>query len=332
MKKEELLKRVGDIAQVCGAKAYRLEQGKQHGTLCVEVNTGGGLSFVVVADRGLDIAQCAYKGINIAYLSKTGVVSPVYYQQFNNGFFDNFYGGLLTTCGLTQTGSPCYEGEEFLPQHGDYHNIPAQDLSITQEWDGEEYVIELRGVVREARFFGKNLRLVRSIKTKYLARTIEITDKIENLGYNDEPLMLLYHFNIGWPILDKNAVFTKSESETIARDAEAEEDPPTYDKIYAPSLNFKEKVFIHRGFKTDWAYGQIYNPDIAGGLGVRVSFKPEQLPYLTQWKQLGFGEYVLGIEPSTNYPLGRVREREAGRLRTLKPGEIKLVELKIEIV
>jgi len=56
------------------------------------------------------------------------------------------------------------------------------------------------------------------------------------------------------------------------------------------------------------------------------------LPYLTQWKQFGFGEYVLGIEPSTNYPLGRVRECEAGRLRMLKPGEIKLVELKIEIV
>ena len=119
MKKEELLKRVGDIAQVCGAKAYRLEQGKQHGTLCVEVNTGGGVSFVVVADRGLDIAQCAYKGINIAYLSNTGVVSPVDFHQFINGFFVIFYGGLLTTCGLTQTGSPCYEGEEVLPQHGD---------------------------------------------------------------------------------------------------------------------------------------------------------------------------------------------------------------------
>ena len=56
--------------------------------------------------------------------------------------------------------------------------------------------------MREGELFGENLVLRRSIETVYGFKTVAIIDEIENQGFRDEPLMLLYHINIGYPLLD----------------------------------------------------------------------------------------------------------------------------------
>jgi hypothetical protein len=57
------------------------------------------------------------------------------------------------------------------------------------------------------------------------------------------------------------------------------------------------------------------------GIGLWLRFKKDNLPYLTQWKQMGMGEYVCGIEPCNNLGQGRKAEREEKRLRSIEPGE-----------
>ncbi|MEI6158107.1 MAG: DUF4432 family protein, partial [Atribacterota bacterium] len=49
-------------------------------------------------------------------------------------------------------------------------------------------------------------------------------------------------------------------------------------------------------------------------------------------KMLGESEYVLGMEPGNCYPEGRSKEREAGRLVTLKPGESRKMVLELGIL
>jgi uncharacterized protein YdiU (UPF0061 family) len=78
--KFELMKRIGDISQVAGAKEYLLTSGKADGVKAIDVKTGTGLSFTVLPSRGLDIAWADYKGQAIAFISKTGVVAPAYYN------------------------------------------------------------------------------------------------------------------------------------------------------------------------------------------------------------------------------------------------------------
>ena len=52
-----------------------------------------------------------------------------------------------------------------------------------------------------------------------------------------------------------------------------------------------------------------------------IHFNIKQLPYLIQWKMLGQGEYVLGLEPS-NIPLkDRKQLKEENILPLLQPGE-----------
>ena len=55
--KRELLRYVGDLSAVADARQSTLSDGNGRGMRIVDVSTGGGFSFTVLPDRGLDIAQ-----------------------------------------------------------------------------------------------------------------------------------------------------------------------------------------------------------------------------------------------------------------------------------
>ena len=69
-------------------------------------------------------------------------------------------------------------------------------------WEGDEYVVELCGVVNECNLFGDKLRLTRHISTRMGATSLAIHDVVENVGYQASPFTILYHMNFGFPLLD----------------------------------------------------------------------------------------------------------------------------------
>jgi hypothetical protein len=57
------------------------------------------------------------------------------------------------------------------------------------------------------------------------------------------------------------------------------------------------------------------------GIALTIKFNISELPYLIQWKMMGQGEYVLGLEPS-NVPLKNRKElRDENKLPYIQPGE-----------
>ena len=74
----------------------------------------------------------------------------------------------------------------------------------------------------------------------------------------------------------------------------------------------------------------IYNPAI--GIALALRFKKEQLPWLTNWLHFGKGEYVIGLEPGTNPPIGQAKARELNQLIHLLPGESREYDLEIEVL
>jgi hypothetical protein len=69
------------------------------------------------------------------------------------------------------------------------------------------------------------------------------------------------------------------------------------------------------------------------GFGLRWSYKTDELPYLMEWKMMGEGAYVIGIEPANCNGLGgRAATRGAGHLPLLKPGESRSYSLELEVV
>ncbi len=330
--KRQVLKYVGDPSQLFGAKDYTLNSGKARGVRAVDLKNGSGLEFTVLPDRGMDIAWLSYKGVNFSYIGKPGVVAPEYYSQSGLDFLRSFYAGFLTTCGLRSVGSPSVDEGEELGLHGRIANTPAEEVYSGTEWKEQSPVLKVKGRMREARVFGENLVLRREITCKCGENKIVIEDSVENDGFRKEPLMLLYHFNLGYPVLDEKAYLLAPTRELRPRDEVAAKGVDAHDRFQKPTEDYSEQVFYHdlKADKDGNTCAALINEEL--GLGVVIRINKNQLSNFTQWKQMGEGEYVLGMEPCNCQVGGRADSRAKGVLEYLEPGEVRTFRTEIEIL
>ncbi len=314
---------VGHTSQLYGVEEVRLVGGKGDGMRLLQVHNAAGLEFTVSADRCADISRLVYKGINMCYVSPCGYVAPAYYDGVGNGFLKSFTAGFLTTCGLTAVGSSCVDQGEHLPLHGTIGNTPCERIW----WTEDENYLYIHAEVDDSRIFADKLHLSRVICCGKWENSFTITDTVENRGDTVSALMLLYHINIGYPLLSEKAVLDIPSVDVKPRDARAAEDLDTWNQILQPTAQFTEQCYYHT-FEGE-GRASIYNPQIRKGL--TISFDPKVLDHFTQWKMMGVRDYVMGLEPGNCTPDGRDVLRQQGRLKFLQPGESKTYTVKIDL-
>jgi hypothetical protein len=335
--RQYLQRRIGDISQIAGLKRYSFTEGKAKGIDAVDVKTGSGLSFTVLPGRGMDIAWAEFKGVPFSYISKTGIVSPEYYDSRNLEWLRTFFAGLLTTCGLSNVGGPCEEehpvlGKQHFGLHGRISNIAADNVCVNEEWRDDDFIMTISGRMRESVLHGENLVLKRTVKTSLGSKSIFIHDVLVNEGLDDQPLMILYHINIGYPFTDEGSKFVCNSKEIKPASAWSKEKIDLYNQIQAPVKGEPEHLFFH-DFRTDeegTTCCGIINPDLEAGIYLR--YKKSQLPKFSQWKMMAECEYVVGMEPGNCNPTGRIEARKSGTIEYFKAGEKKEIELEIGIL
>ena len=336
--KSELLSRVGDPRQIAGATECVLSGGKADGVRAVQIDTGGGLQLTVLPGRGMDIAGAVFRGRALSFLSATGITSPAYFEEPGLGFLRSFYAGLLTTCGITNMGAPSEDQGQAFGIHGRVANAGAEDVGVDQRWEGEEYLISVKGVMREASAMFENLTLTRRLETRLGSRGFSLHDRIENRGFQEEPLLMLYHLNFGFPLLGPRARVVGPIAKTDPRDEEARRDRGVEEALEfpEPQPDYAEKVFFHhlRGDAEGRSLMALLNPDTGDGtpLGVVMRFNLNELPTFTEWKMPRRGFYVLGLEPGTATPVGRGPLREQGRMPMIAGQSSYDVHLELEVL
>ena len=330
--KRQVLKYVGDFSQLFGIKEYSMSGGKANGVKAFDVRNGSGLEFTVLADRCLDIAGLSFKGINCSFISKTGIVAPEYYDENGFGFLRSFHAGFLTTCGLRNVGNPCEENGESYSLHGRISNTPAEEVCAETEWIDDIPILAISGKMREARVFGENLLLSRRITCRYGENKIFIQNVVENCGFKREELMLLFHFNLGYPLLDEGSLLVAPTEKLTPRDSEAKKGEASYNQCQQPTANYSEQVFYHNLNSNQNGDTRVALINETLELGIALHFNKNQLFNFTQWKQMGEGEYVLGLEPCNCYVGGRIDPRNKGILEFMEPGEIRNFDLTIELL
>ena len=189
--RRDLLRRVGRLEQVAGIEPFVFDDGPARGVRAFRFRTGGGLSFDVLLDRGMDLGFAEHEGTPLAWLSQKGVVAPSFYEPEGEGWLRSFPGGLLVTCGLRNVGPPGEREGEELGLHGRASNIPASRVSYDASWNEEGCILETSGQIRESSVFGSNLVLRRRISARVGEARVRIEDEIENEGFGPEPLMVL---------------------------------------------------------------------------------------------------------------------------------------------
>lgn len=327
LKKQELLERVSSMSQIAGARVFEHIEGKAAGVKAVEVNAGLGLSFTVLLDRGMDIGDAYYKGIPIAWRSKVGVIAPTYFENQGHQWLRNFYGGLLTTCGLIQVGEPCEDEGVYHGLHGRISHTPAEKYWIDEYWEGDDYIVKVTGRMREAVIYDENLTLTREIKCVYGQKRIFVKDVVKNEGYNESPFMIMYHVNEPFPIVSEHSKLYSSATSVEPQQEWAGD----YRSITKPTHGYRYETFVHNMPKDrDKVYYAIINEELK--VGVYLGYDPKALPVGNEWKMLGQQDYVVAMEPSNTYNVGIAESRKQGWLPKLKGGEKAEINLEIGVL
>lgn len=331
-----LLERVGDVRQIGGAFPVTLEDGPERGVRAIDVRTGSGFRFVVLPDRGLDVWIAEYQGASLAWLSPTGPVHPAFFEPEGLGWLRGFYGGMVVTCGLTYLGPPNADQGRSLGLHGRASYTPAREVSVLQDWEGDEYRIEIRGRLREASVFGEHVVLSRRLRTALGESRFVLEDVVENLGPEPAPHTILYHVNAGFPVLDEEAELLAPSAEVRPANPESEKEPGEHARFLPPTPGYTERLYFHKlraGRDGRTAVALVNRGFQAGrGLGYLLRFPVGALACFTEWKMMGPGTYVVGTEPGNVHPLARERLRREGSLPFLAPGERRRYELEFSVL
>ena len=339
MKNQTWADKISNHAQLGGIETSVIDNGTGRGTRIAWINTGTGLRYKVIIDRAMDIADAFYNQHSLTWLSHLGITTPQPFSHQGLDWLKTFGGGLLTTCGLTHVGPPESDANGLRGLHGPISNIPAELESVVQPdpFTGR-LDMSITGRIKQTQIFGPKLELRRTISGRLGEATIRIHDEVVNLANTATPHMILYHFNFGWPLVDEGTdILWKGKWQSSAGDIP--------NKIFREGNNFRKcpaPLEQHIGSGEEVAFIDP-TPDNSGkcacglhnanlGLALALRFNKKQLPWLTNWQHWGKGEYVTGIEPGTNPPIGQIKAREQNALIQISPGESRVYDLEINLL
>jgi hypothetical protein len=288
-----------------------LDDGAERGVRVLEFRTGSGLAFEVLVDRAMDIGAAEHAGRSFGWQSATGIRHPGLHENADEnglGWLRSF-SGLLVTAGLDHTGhSDRPDAAHFKypartqlwnPLHGRVANLPARLLGVGEDWHDDACTLWAEGEVRQAAVFGEHLRLRRRIEADLGGDTIRVFDTVTNAGFDPTQHSLLYHLNLGWPLLDEGSRFVAPIARTLFCTPSVSQQRVSYQRMPAPQAGFVEQVYGHQLVPDQ--DGRVRAALVNDGLqlAVSVEWSLDQLPGFAEWLHLREGGYALAIEPTS---------------------------------
>lgn len=283
----------------------------------------------ILADLGTSVFEFNYKpcDMDFAWLSAGGVRNPTSYLSTSPDplatFMDYYPGGWQEI--FPNGGAPSsYFGARF-GQHGEVANLP---------WDYE--VIEDREEAVTVRFS------VRTQKTPFLLEkeihlvsgesSLHIEETLTNESETTLQAMWGHHIALGYPFLEEGCRILLPEGTKIIPHSESIHPQGRRvmgNRNYSWPLAESEagekvdlSVLPKRGTMSEMLYltelpeGRYEVENVRKGLGLRVEWDLELMPYLWFWQEYGasrfypwYGRhYNIGLEPFSSYPTNGMQE------------------------
>jgi len=300
----------------------------------IEVDTGPSRVWILPT-RGMSIWKVQRDGVTFGWHSPVaGPVHPALvpiHDPSGLGWLEGF-DELVVRCGLESNGAPEHDeaGRLVYPLHGRIGNLPASSLAI--EIDEASGRVEVMGEVIESRLFFKRLRMKSRIRMQAGSPTIELLDDVTNDLSTPAVIQMLYHINIGAPVLDEGAVLEAPLAELAPKDALSAGEIDQWNQYGSPESGYRERVYFAK-LLTDEAKETTTLLRAADGTkGLAVRFNTGGLPRFVLWKNTGAKAdgYVTGLEPATNLPNARSFEQQQGRTVAVAPGATISFRVKLD--
>jgi hypothetical protein len=310
----------------CPAFAFQLQRltgGLSEGVDVLTVKNGR-LEIKILPTRGMGVWDMTYDGVRIGWQSPVpGPVHPSFVNLADPsglGWLDGF-DELVVRCGLQSNGAPEFSdtGQLRRPLHGRIANLPARSVEV--EFDAESQEVTVTGVAEEVRFHFSKLRLVSRLTTRLGQKGFTLNDSVENLSEAPAEAQLLYHINIGRPILDAGSRLVAPVEIAAPRDEFSSRSMVSWSTVDPPGASLTEQAYYLRLLANDQANASVLLQDSTAKQGVGLTYDAGTLPCLTFWKnpRAASDGYVVGIEPGSNYPNPSAFEKQQGRAWKLPP-------------
>ena len=286
---KKLMKYCGSLQQMVYARPIVYKEGRAEHMNAIEAKCGD-----IFFHSAADITDFSYKGMNMTFLAKPGLEGRNQYDTNGEEALRSIMGGLFFTCGLENICAPCTVDGKDYPMHGRMRTTPAEHVCTDVITEGETCKLVISGEMRE------NMVLRRRIESVLGENSITVTDEIENQAFRPEPLMLLYHCNVGYPFLNENCELYVPSKKVVGREEFSEKHVERWNKLETPIDNECEYVFIHDMQSDDKLDTMVLVANHELNIGLTIEFNQKNLPYFMEWKSMASGDYVLGLEPSNS--------------------------------
>jgi len=279
------------------------------GARVISIRMAGGLSVDVLPDRGLDLGSTWWRDVPLAWRSPN-LVDP----GPGHGWEERFLGGLLATCGPDNIGEP----RGGAGQHGTHHLSHAHDVSWQRVRRGDELEVHVRGRIGHTSLAGPRIVVEREITLVTGSAELRVADVVRNVGDQPWGVPMLYHVNLGAPVLSPGSRLEVEAAQPRTREPlPPGRSPgvfPTPDRGLAPVVAEHHPVDATDGI------GRAVLVSAKTTTTVEVSWTADTLPRLNTWTWPAHGAWVLGVEPSNAPLFGAERELEFAGAPVLAPG------------
>jgi hypothetical protein len=241
---------------------------------------------------------------------------------------------LFVRCGLRTNGAPQFDGNGRLEYalHGRIANLPASQLTL--EVDSEKGHVDIHATIFESRFLFYSLSLQTHIRCTVNSEIIEIFDSVKNLGSQPTDSQLLYHINLGQPVLEAGSQLHALLKRLAPKDDRAANGVADWSRCEGPVTGFSEQVYLCEAMVGDDGWSSAMLTDSTNSRGIAVDFHTQNLPYLNLWKNTAAVDdgYVVGIEPATGFPNTHQFEKDHGRVVGLEGGQTRTYKVRLNIL
>lgn len=343
--RRDLAERTGDLSAVAGIRRVVLDDGVERGVRAIDLRTSAGLEVEILVDRALDLGAVRLRGVPIGWRSGNGFRHPGLHEHNDEGGLSwlRALDGMLVTAGLDHAlfgGTVEADRYAYPPKptvshglHGRLTAIPARLLEAREvvDQDGSS-VLRVVGEIVQATSFGEHLRLTRTIEVDFDGKEIRIHDVVDNLGFESTPHMMLYHVNVGWPIVDDGTEFVAPIAERLWESPSVADQGVSYRTMPAPVPHLVEQVIEHNLVADHNGRHRVALLRADASLGVELTWDAEAMPCFFEWQNLRSGQYAVGLEPSTHHVAGDAAARADRSMIWLEHGESRVYRTTIRVL
>jgi hypothetical protein len=321
------MERIANLDQLAALRQSVVQGPNGKSWRAIDVSVYGGLTLRVLPDRGFDISHASWQGIPLVWIGPTGE-GPALSVLNGQDWEAAFSGGLLATCGLANVG----EASEGHAQHGRINHMPAQDIVFDRTVVDGKIEVQLSATVIERTLDDGLFRMERCYRFLSGSPAMAVVDTVTNLSTSRKPAPLLYHINLGWPLVDgQTRIEVAGRQQTLTEFGDQGNLPGGWSQPGKLSKPGKPSVTMEHVLDPALVEGQVRILSPGAGVAMTIRWDRKSLPRLFQWVNFQPGIGVLAIEPSNACTLGREFDRQQGRLAFLNAGESRTTMLQISL-